>query len=155
MGQPACCSELAPPRLIIYTCSFHAKQIHKQTWSAVESNVGIICSSLPCLRPLLARWLPRVFTTGHRSTGNSNLPSNLTFDRSAYGRHIDRDIVLEAMNKSSSRRSGDLESGNDGIKVVTQVSIDVADMKESKSGGRGAVKSVVFEKDDSFETLVR
>ncbi|KAK3203493.1 hypothetical protein GRF29_112g1481867 [Pseudopithomyces chartarum] len=110
------------------------------TWSAVESNVGIICSSLPCIRPLLARWLPRVFTTGHRSTVNSNLPSHLTFDQSTYKRHTNRDVVLAVMNKSSSRGSVELESPHDGIKAVTQVSIDVADMKEPETGDRGFAK---------------
>lgn len=41
-------------------------------WSCIEYNVGIICASLPALKPLMSRLLPTVFgrsTTG--SAGNS------------------------------------------------------------------------------------
>lgn len=38
------------------------------TWSSVETNVGIICSCLPLLRPLMTRWLPGVFSSQRRNT---------------------------------------------------------------------------------------
>lgn len=59
------------------------------------------------------------------------------------------------MNKSSSRGSVELESPHDGIKAVTQVSIDVADMKEPETGDRGFAKGVGLGSDSSLESLVR
>ncbi|KAL1596646.1 hypothetical protein SLS60_009294 [Paraconiothyrium brasiliense] len=44
------------------------------TWSAVESNVGIICSCLPLMRPLAARWLPGVFSSHKRSIPTGGRP---------------------------------------------------------------------------------
>lgn len=40
------------------------------TWSSVEANVGIICASLPPLRPLISRIAPRIFPgTAYASPG--------------------------------------------------------------------------------------
>lgn len=50
--------------------------------------------------------------------------------------------------------SVELDSPNDVIKIVTQVSIDVAEMKESKTVDRGVIKGVEFEHDSSLRSLV-
>ncbi|KAL6703682.1 hypothetical protein ACN47E_009456 [Coniothyrium glycines] len=41
------------------------------TWSSVECNVGIICSCLPLMRPLVIRWLPSVISTLKRSADSN------------------------------------------------------------------------------------
>jgi hypothetical protein len=41
------------------------------TWSSIETNIGIICSCLPCLRPLVTRYLPGVFSNASSRSGQS------------------------------------------------------------------------------------
>ncbi|KAK7955233.1 hypothetical protein PG988_015927 [Apiospora saccharicola] len=41
-------------------------------WSMAECCTGILCVSLPTLRPLALRWFPRVFMALSRSTGGSS-----------------------------------------------------------------------------------
>ena len=38
------------------------------TWSSCEANIGIICSCLPCLRPLITRYFPGAFSTTSSSS---------------------------------------------------------------------------------------
>ena len=120
----------------------------------MEANVSIICSCLPCIRLLLARWLPRIFTSRHKSTGNSNLPSNLAFDRSTYGRHTNRDIVLVTIEKDDKRRPADLESQDDVIKVVTEVRINHDDLEAQRSGNHLMATGRVLQSENSTESLV-
>lgn len=40
-------------------------------WSCIEYNIGIICASLPALKPLMGRMLPSVF--GRSRTGSSGI----------------------------------------------------------------------------------
>ncbi|KAL9625385.1 MAG: hypothetical protein Q9160_000448 [Pyrenula sp. 1 TL-2023] len=44
-------------------------------WSIVESNVGIICASLPMVRNLLASYFPRVFGTDRSHSQYQSYPS--------------------------------------------------------------------------------
>ncbi|KAL3465028.1 hypothetical protein BJX64DRAFT_285895 [Aspergillus heterothallicus] len=41
-------------------------------WSQIELNMGIICSCLPPLHPLIARFFPRLFGSASRSSGPSS-----------------------------------------------------------------------------------
>lgn len=41
------------------------------TWSSIETNIGIICSCLPCLRPLVSRYLPDVLSNTSSRAGQS------------------------------------------------------------------------------------
>ncbi|KAH7337358.1 hypothetical protein BKA66DRAFT_435411 [Pyrenochaeta sp. MPI-SDFR-AT-0127] len=41
------------------------------TWSSVETNVGIICSCLPCLRPLLTKCFPSIFPSSFQRSADS------------------------------------------------------------------------------------
>jgi hypothetical protein len=84
------------------------------TWSSVEINVGIICSCLPLLRPLLNRFLPGVFTSRNR-TDNVD-PKHYATIRSTHG-----------YKGSASQDDGSLEMANNGhdIQVVTDISVRV------------------------------
>jgi hypothetical protein len=117
------------------------------TWSSVEINVGIICSCLPCLRPLLVRSFPHIFSSGH-GTGPSNFVNG-------YGHHIsEHGTRLENLNSKHSRRSSDVDSRN--IQVVTQIRVSVEDKDDGGSVDTRA-KDLRGEVDpgSSTETLVR
>lgn len=47
-----------------------------QFWSMAEAVTGIICVTLPTLRPLAIRWFPGVFLAISRATGSSNKNTN-------------------------------------------------------------------------------
>ncbi|KAH7117503.1 hypothetical protein EDB81DRAFT_818667 [Dactylonectria macrodidyma] len=76
-------------------------------WTAVELNVGIIAGSLPCLRPILKRFLGSIYGKGSRkapTTGNNNyshgtLPSGKNWQSLFSGR---RDEVAD---ETSSQRA--------------------------------------------------
>ncbi|KAF2874427.1 hypothetical protein BDV95DRAFT_566165 [Massariosphaeria phaeospora] len=103
------------------------------TWSSVEINVGIICSCLPCLRPLIARCLPGVFS--HDYSTQSAPP---------YRRH-DLGTALGQLDPEGSRISSHIGSRylykRKDIQVVTEVSVHVEDTKAGR--------------ESSTETLVR
>ncbi|KHN95000.1 uncharacterized protein MAM_07227 [Metarhizium album ARSEF 1941] len=57
-------------------------------WSAIEVNIGLICTCLPSIRLVLLRIWPRVFgmttansSTGNSATGNSQKTSNRSMSR--------------------------------------------------------------------------
>jgi hypothetical protein len=39
------------------------------TWEGIEVNLGIVCASAPCLKSLVARVVPRIFTSQYDSAG--------------------------------------------------------------------------------------
>lgn len=112
------------------------------TWSSVETNVGIICSCLPCLRPLMARCFPNVFSS-NKYGANSGPHHN----RSAYGRHsAGPDTMLSAIDAKHSRRSSDTDNHDDRIQVTTEVHVSVEGKYDKESQ---------IERQSSTETLVR
>jgi len=118
------------------------------TWSSVEVNVGIICSSLPCLRPLLVRSFPHIFSSGHGTGG----PSDFT---NAYGGHtLEHGTRLEHVDSKHSRQSSDVASRN--IQVVTQIRVSVED-KDNGGSVDTRIKDLQgeMERGSSTETLVR
>ncbi|KAF1974689.1 hypothetical protein BU23DRAFT_530988 [Bimuria novae-zelandiae CBS 107.79] len=119
------------------------------SWSSVEVNVAIVCSSLPCIRPLLSRWLPQLFTSKYKST-----PRSIPFERSTYGRHTDIGVALSELRKNSPSRSSDLDSPTDAIKVVTEVSVNI-DSVNSKEGNDSLRMQNAFERESSTESLVQ
>ena len=102
-----------------------ADQARKQTWSSVEANAGLVCASLPCIRPLLAVWLPKIFTTRHISRPTCDQISTKPLDRSTYERHDDQDFMLVDIEKNTSRQSSEPERANDAIQVITEVCIAI------------------------------
>ncbi|KAF2704391.1 hypothetical protein K504DRAFT_485019 [Pleomassaria siparia CBS 279.74] len=86
------------------------------TWSSVETNVGIICSCLPCLRPLIARSFPGIFSS-HQTRTVSNIPNS-------YNRRLStRGTRLSNMDSKGSRGSSEIE--NRDIQVITEVRVSV------------------------------
>jgi hypothetical protein len=39
------------------------------TWEGIEVNLGIVCASAPCLKSLVARIVPRIFTSQYDDAG--------------------------------------------------------------------------------------
>lgn len=109
------------------------------TWSSVETNVGIICSCLPLLRPLMTRCLPGVFSSHRRGTRST--PRVYPTIGSARSRPLpshNGDYALETTAKGSSggsRGSSDAE-GRD-IQVQTHIHVSVEGGKEGYSPGGG------------------
>ncbi|KAK2806519.1 hypothetical protein FQN50_005802 [Emmonsiellopsis sp. PD_5] len=107
------------------------------SWSAIECNVAIICSSLSTLRPLLAKIFPRIFSvstmgylsnrnTSHRSTWHNNGSKG----GSKYG------MQSFAQSKSTDEEgSGDSSRDLGGItvtKMVVQESVDIDDTASNR-----------------------
>ncbi|KAF2739810.1 hypothetical protein EJ04DRAFT_294907 [Polyplosphaeria fusca] len=122
------------------------------TWSSVETNIGIICSCLPCLRPLVARVLPNVFSTTHKYGPNSVRPYN----RSGYGRQSEGPATqLDAMDSKYSRDSSEADRRGDRIQVTTEVHVKVEDKDGRDAGNPSTEKEVGMERGSSTESLVR
>ncbi|KAF2790309.1 hypothetical protein K505DRAFT_282840 [Melanomma pulvis-pyrius CBS 109.77] len=118
------------------------------TWSSVEIDVAIICSCLPCLRPLLARYFPGIFSSHHRSRASA-IPS-------AHGRQIAHEgTQLGRIDTKYSPGSSDAENRDDRIQVVTEVRVSVESKDDGRSGNNSLVKEVRIEPGSSTETLVR
>lgn len=96
------------------------------TWSAVETNVGIICSCLPLMRPLVTRWLPGIFSSHKRSQNGPRPYSNIGTSRLTR-EHLSRnEIALRA-----TRRSQHSDDDNGDIQVITDIRVQVEE-DESK-----------------------
>ncbi|KAF1832247.1 hypothetical protein BDW02DRAFT_555181 [Decorospora gaudefroyi] len=91
------------------------------TWSAVEVNVGIICSCLPLLRPLLTRWLPTAFPSRRRS-----IPSLPDRAPTTYGKGSKIPEGYDG-KEGSERRSicSRGEAGEGDIQVVTDIRVEI------------------------------
>lgn len=59
------------------------------TWSAAELNVGIMCASIPALRPLISLIFPRLLGTSRRG------PSSNTYPYPNRGTYVQNDSVVE------------------------------------------------------------
>jgi hypothetical protein len=94
------------------------------TWSSVESNVGIICSCLPLLRPLVARWVPSAFPSRRRS-----IHSSPRHQGGSKALRVKNDYTLEATQRSQ-RSSDDARD----IQVVTDIHVSVEDGEGRMSG---------------------
>ncbi|KAF2197508.1 hypothetical protein GQ43DRAFT_402891 [Delitschia confertaspora ATCC 74209] len=86
------------------------------TWSSVETNVGIICSCLPCLRPLVAKFFPKVFAS-YQGTSTGPLPRS-----TAYGQ---RSAAWRSVNLEPIGSNTRVETEEDGIHVMTTVKVSV------------------------------
>ncbi|OAG12116.1 uncharacterized protein CC84DRAFT_1080938 [Paraphaeosphaeria sporulosa] len=97
------------------------------TWSSIETNVGIICSCLPCLRPLVTRYLPGVFSnTSSRSEQSGKSKEVRRGSRNTFSRRTG-----EASTNVSTVKSEDMFDMNQFddresiIRVVKEVHITV------------------------------
>ncbi|KAF2192126.1 hypothetical protein K469DRAFT_653382 [Zopfia rhizophila CBS 207.26] len=133
--------------LITHTTDPTYDNVGVATWSVVEINVSIICSCLPCLRPLVARWVPGVSSSHSRPSGGSN----------GYQSHQQKGLSALPMPlnnlKSSFTNSGkggkrDDYEEEDKIQVFTVVDVQVEESKRRK--GESDVR-----RDTSTEELVR
>jgi hypothetical protein len=91
-------------------------------WSSVETSVGIICSCLPLLRPIVTKYLPGLFSSYNRGGSTRSTPRAFTANKSAHSRPLKSqdEFPLELTTCSGgSRRSSDSE-GRD-IQVVTDI----------------------------------
>ncbi|KAK2784877.1 hypothetical protein FQN52_008813 [Onygenales sp. PD_12] len=112
------------------------------SWSAIECNVAIICSSLSTLRPLITKIFPRMFSgssmgylsnpmgnTSHKSTWRSNGSkggSRYGLQSFAQSKSID-----EEGSGDSGGSSGDL-GGITVTKMVVQESVDIDDTSSNR-----------------------
>lgn len=101
------------------------------TWSSVEINVGIICSCLPLLRPLLTRFLPGAFTSKARTNNADIGPKHYATIRSTAGRKGNQSHDDDSMELTKHSHEG----GND-IQVVTDISVQVEGGSGRLSGWR-------------------
>lgn len=96
-------------------------------WSSIETNVGIICSCLPLLRPLMTKFLPGIFSSQHRNTRSTGrVYPTIGSARSRPLPSHNGDYPLETTTKGSgggSRGSSDAD-GRD-IQVETHIHIKV------------------------------
>jgi hypothetical protein len=125
------------------------------TWSSIEINVGIICSCLPLLRPLLTRFLPGIFTS--RNPSNHVGPRHYATIR---GTHDPRSKMDESIMMTKHSHTSSKDIGND-IQVVTDISVKVEGGSGRLSGWRTPVSDQEWtakeglKAHNSTETLVR
>lgn len=102
------------------------------TWSAVETNVGIICSCLPLLRPLATRWLPGVFSSQKRSIPTGPRPySTIGTSRHRRGPQSRNEYALNTTHHSHHSD----EDARD-IQVITDIRVHVEDDEGKMNGWR-------------------
>ncbi|KAF9741478.1 integral membrane protein [Paraphaeosphaeria minitans] len=85
------------------------------TWSSIETNIGIICSCLPCLRPLVTRYLPGIFSNTSSRSGQSG---------------ESREIHRGSRN-TFSRRSGEASTNVSTVKSEDMFDMSQFDDRES------------------------
>jgi hypothetical protein len=126
------------------------------SWSSVETNVGIICSCLPLLRPLMTKCLPGVFSSHKRNTQST--PRIYPTIGSARSRPLpshNGDYPLETTTKGSGDGSrGSSETTGNDIQVQTHIHVKV----EGGEGGFSGWETPRSKKTDgrsSTDTLVK
>lgn len=97
------------------------------TWSSVETNVGIICSCLPLLRPLMTKCLPGVFSSHRRNTHSTpHIYPTIGSVRSRPLPSYNGEFPLETTTKGSGGGSrGSRESADRDIQVETHIHVKV------------------------------
>lgn len=128
------------------------------SWSSVETNVGIICSCLPLLRPLMTRYLPHVFTSYKRSTRAPTGGTAPQLFQTGHTVHIatvvhhDDDDEFE-MTRAKSPISGSNLPGSD-IQIVTNIQVKVEGRECSVSEWNVPVSERVLERSDRVDTVI-
>jgi hypothetical protein len=122
------------------------------TWSSVETNVGIICSCLPLLRPLVVRWLPDSLSSYKRSIKSKDkLYAAMSSEKSRKHAmwHTQYDLGTLPARKNTCGTSGDPALD---IHVVTEVQVQVEQVHREVSLDNASAKYV--RKQVSTEQLV-
>lgn len=91
-------------------------------WSGIESNCSIICASLPTLRPLVSRFIPKLLGTSSNEifVGQSCGSGPFTEPRSrlhSNAKSHPLDTLLDAQENDSGHFQ-DVESGEVGVIMV-------------------------------------
>jgi hypothetical protein len=122
------------------------------TWSSVETNVGIICSCLPLLRPLVLRWLPDSLSSYKRSVkSKEKLYAMMSSGKG--GKHassqIEYNLAALPARKHTHGVSGDPALD---IHVVTEVQVQVE--KVQGDGWHSSTGAHAVRRKESTERLV-
>ncbi|KAL1604240.1 hypothetical protein SLS59_004034 [Nothophoma quercina] len=127
------------------------------TWSSVESNVGIICSCLPLLRPLMTKCLPGVFSSHRRDTRST--PHIYPTIGSARSRPLpshNGNYPLETTTKGSGGGSrGSSDSQGMDIQVETHIHVKVEGGGDRLSGWQTPGSKKTGDGRSSTDTLVK
>ena len=118
------------------------------TWSSVEINVGIICSCLPCLRPLVARFPPAVFSS------NNAANSAQQCRHSIYRRQSEPGTMLRPISTKYAHGSDKGRNRGQAIEVVTEMQVEVDDMRSWEQGTDYTANMPPVGRGCSMETLV-
>jgi hypothetical protein len=97
------------------------------TWSSVEINVGIICSCLPLLRPILTRFMPGAMSSKARS--NNAGPRQYATIRSTRSRKAA--TLTDDDSLEMTKQSHDVAERE--IQVVTDISVQVEGVSSGTS----------------------
>ncbi|KAF1977385.1 hypothetical protein BU23DRAFT_577939 [Bimuria novae-zelandiae CBS 107.79] len=112
------------------------------TWSSVETNIGIICSSLPCLRPLITRYLPGVLTASSTSTrswrcnGDKAAPRA---SRSIFGRYMGASTKVKTLKSEEIFDPNQVKEIDSIIRVATEVHVTSEEKRKSEMEGKEEV----------------
>lgn len=106
------------------------------SWSSVETNIGIICSCLPLLRPLLTRYLPHIFTSYKRSTAGPTGRTAPQLFHTSHTVHIatyhnDDDDEFEMTRAKSPISDSDIPGSDIQIVTNIQVKVEGGDCRQS------------------------
>ncbi|KAH6642519.1 hypothetical protein C7974DRAFT_302569, partial [Boeremia exigua] len=107
-------------------------------WSSIEANLGIVCASLPALKPLIVRIIP-VFGSLHDSRGR-------TSDSATGNRHRLHKLVSKGI-----RRTGDDEEKLTSQSSVSHAHSFTSGPSESEMQGKKIYVTKQFEVDNSQE----
>ncbi|PGH07999.1 hypothetical protein GX51_01439 [Blastomyces parvus] len=88
------------------------------SWSSVESNVAIICCTLPTLRPLITRMFPNIFSKSGRDYGDGSKRNSRYFLRWFGSREPQGAIDKGLSTQPSQKNSRDVENCRDSGGVV-------------------------------------
>lgn len=122
------------------------------TWSSVETNVGIICSCLPLLRPLVVRWLPDSLTSYKRSVkSKEKLYAMMNSGKGDKHARSQTEYDLAALPTRTHRRGVSGDPALD-IHVVTEVQVQVEKIQRNNWRNGTSPRGVC--KQESTERLV-
>ncbi|KAF3049938.1 hypothetical protein E8E11_009937 [Didymella keratinophila] len=122
------------------------------TWSSVETNVGIICSCLPLLRPLFVRWLPDSLSSYKRSMkSKEKLYAMMSSGKGGKHARSQTEYDLAALPTGNHTRSLSGDPALD-IHVVTEVQVQVEEVQQD--GWHSGTGAQDVRKQESTEHLV-
>jgi hypothetical protein len=110
------------------------------TWESIEINLGIVCASAPCLKSLITRIVPKLFS----SNPSTNLPSfsttgNDRFKRFGMGETRDgggrgyalSEVVVEGVGDRESSRDDWTDGREFSHECVLVANVDAHNMSSS------------------------